>query len=59
MAETRQKALWESIERLNADEVTNFEAWLNATSSKLHQHLNQLKNGASTSLKLGCESFGV
>ncbi|KAF3633405.1 putative transcription factor-like [Capsicum annuum] len=50
MAETRQKSWWESIEQLSADEVTDFEAWLNATSSKMRQHLNQLENGASTSL---------
>ncbi|KAF3672414.1 putative transcription factor-like [Capsicum annuum] len=54
---TRQRGWWESIEQLNADELTNFEAWLNATSFNMHQHLNQLENGAST--LLGRESFGV
>ncbi|KAK4721793.1 hypothetical protein R3W88_012026 [Solanum pinnatisectum] len=57
MAEMRQKGWWESIEQLNADEQIIFEAWLRDTSSKMCHHLNQLKNGASSSL--GRESFGV
>ncbi|KAG5611418.1 hypothetical protein H5410_022699 [Solanum commersonii] len=57
MAEMRQKGWWESIEQLNADEQIIFEAWLRDTTSKMFHHLNQLENGASSSL--GRESFGV
>ncbi|KAH0683039.1 hypothetical protein KY290_021621 [Solanum tuberosum] len=57
MAEVGQKGWWESIEQLNAHEVTIFEAWLSDTCSKMHHHLNQLENGAPSSL--GRESFGV
>ncbi|XP_015079974.1 agamous-like MADS-box protein AGL29 [Solanum pennellii] len=57
MAEIGQKGWWESIERLNADEVVIFEAWLSDTFSKMGHHLNQLENGASSSL--GREPFGV
>ncbi|KAM3216347.1 agam-like MADS-box protein AGL29 [Capsicum annuum] len=48
--ETRQKGLWESIEQLNAEELTKFEAWLNVTRFNLQNRLNQLENGASSSL---------
>ncbi|MCD7473143.1 hypothetical protein HAX54_014770 [Datura stramonium] len=55
MTETRQRGWWESIEQLNADQVTQFETWLNATSSNLNDRLMQLENGASFSLA----SFGM
>ncbi|XP_049392054.1 agamous-like MADS-box protein AGL62 [Solanum stenotomum] len=57
VVEIRQKGWWESIEQVNADEVTIFEAWLSDTCSKMRHHSNQLENGASSSL--GRESFGV
>ncbi|XP_004237582.1 agamous-like MADS-box protein AGL62 [Solanum lycopersicum] len=57
MAEIRQKGWWESIEQLNADEVTIFNAWLSDTCSKMCHRLKQLENGASSSLGRG--SFGV
>ncbi|XP_059299320.1 agamous-like MADS-box protein AGL61 [Lycium ferocissimum] len=53
VAETRQRGWWESIEQLNPDEVTKFEAWLTAARFNMNYRLNQLENGASTSL--GCE----
>ncbi|PHT51873.1 hypothetical protein CQW23_06335 [Capsicum baccatum] len=46
--ETRQKGLWESIEQLNAEELTKFQAWLNVTRFNLQNRLNQLENGASS-----------
>ncbi|KAK4375227.1 hypothetical protein RND71_005904 [Anisodus tanguticus] len=55
MTKTRQRGWWESIEQLNADEVTQFEAWFNAANFNLKYRLNQLENGASTSM--GCEFF--
>ncbi|KAM3382857.1 agamous-like MADS-box protein AGL61 [Capsicum galapagoense] len=48
--ETTQKSKWESIEQLNAEELTKFEAWLNVTRFNLQNRLNQLENGASSSL---------
>ncbi|XP_055831025.1 agamous-like MADS-box protein AGL61 [Solanum dulcamara] len=53
MTETKQKGWWQSIEQLNADEVSKFEAWLNIASFNLHHRLNQLENGASSSLGCG------
>ncbi|PHU18367.1 hypothetical protein BC332_14062 [Capsicum chinense] len=50
VTETRQKGMWESIEQLNAEELTKFEAWLNVTHFNLQNHLNLLENGASSSL---------
>ncbi|KAF3616634.1 putative 3-oxoacyl-[acyl-carrier-protein] reductase, chloroplastic-like [Capsicum annuum] len=47
--ETTQKSKWESIEQLNAEELTKFEAWLNVTRFNLQNRLNQLENGASSS----------
>ncbi|KAK4343533.1 hypothetical protein RND71_036627 [Anisodus tanguticus] len=47
--ETRHRGWWESIEQLNADEVIEFEAWLNNVVFHMHNRLNQLKNGASSS----------
>ncbi|TMW99610.1 hypothetical protein EJD97_002279 [Solanum chilense] len=41
MTETRQKGWWESIEQLNEDEVSKFEAWLNVASFTMHYRLNQ------------------
>ncbi|PHT27355.1 hypothetical protein CQW23_33043 [Capsicum baccatum] len=50
VTETMQKGMWESIEQLNAEELTKFEAWLNVTHFNLQHHLNLLENGASSSL---------
>ncbi|WMV25995.1 hypothetical protein MTR67_019380 [Solanum verrucosum] len=40
VVEIRQIGWWESIEQLNADEVTIFEAWLSDTCSKMRHHSN-------------------
>ncbi|XP_049388361.1 agamous-like MADS-box protein AGL62 [Solanum stenotomum] len=55
MTKFRQKGWWESIEQLNEDEVSKFEAWLNVASFTMHYRLNQLIVSSS----LGCESCGV
>nr|XP_016436438.1 PREDICTED: agamous-like MADS-box protein AGL29 [Nicotiana tabacum] len=49
MIETRESGWWESIEQLNADEMTKFEAWLDNAMFNLNNHLNQLEVGASSS----------
>lgn len=46
---TRQIGWWESIDKLNADEVAKFEAWLNVTVFKLKSRLVRLENEASSS----------
>ncbi|KAK4344182.1 hypothetical protein RND71_037276 [Anisodus tanguticus] len=46
---TRQRGWWESIEQLNADKVTEFEALLNNVVFHMNNRLNQLENGASSS----------
>ncbi|XP_060177733.1 agamous-like MADS-box protein AGL29 [Lycium barbarum] len=49
VTETRQRGRWESIEQLNANEVTKFEAWLNTASSNMYCRLKELENGVSPS----------
>ncbi|OIT01712.1 PREDICTED: agamous-like MADS-box protein AGL62 [Nicotiana attenuata] len=49
MSKTRQNDWWESIEQLNVDEMTMFEAWLDNAMFNLNNHLNQLEIGASSS----------
>ncbi|XP_016497146.2 agamous-like MADS-box protein AGL29 [Nicotiana tabacum] len=49
MIKTRQSGWWESIEQLNADEVTKFEAWLKSVIFNMNNRLNQLEIGASSS----------
>ncbi|OIT29047.1 PREDICTED: agamous-like MADS-box protein AGL62 [Nicotiana attenuata] len=49
MTETRESGWWESIEQLNADEVTKFETWLKTVVSIMNNCLNQLEIGASSS----------
>ncbi|KAH0735607.1 hypothetical protein KY285_011314 [Solanum tuberosum] len=47
--EARQKGWWESIEQLNADKVSTFEAWLETFVFNMQNRLNQLEIGASSS----------
>ncbi|KAH0726716.1 hypothetical protein KY284_002581 [Solanum tuberosum] len=47
--EARKRGWWESIEQLNAYEVTKFEAWMDTTNFNMQNRLNELKNGASSS----------
>ncbi|XP_055800967.1 agamous-like MADS-box protein AGL62 [Solanum dulcamara] len=46
--EARQKGWWESIEQLNAYEVTQFEAWMETFIFNMQNRLNDLENGASS-----------
>ncbi|XP_060211490.1 agamous-like MADS-box protein AGL29 [Lycium barbarum] len=46
---TRLRGWWESVEQLNADEVTEFETWLKNAIFYMHNRLNQLESGASSS----------
>ncbi|OIT19140.1 hypothetical protein A4A49_54796 [Nicotiana attenuata] len=46
---TRKIGWWESIDKLNEDEVATYEAWLNDTVFKLKSRLEQLENEASSS----------
>ncbi|XP_055800965.1 agamous-like MADS-box protein AGL61 [Solanum dulcamara] len=46
--EARQKSWWESIEQLNAYEVTQFEAWMKTVIFNMQNRLNELENGASS-----------
>ncbi|KAK4727460.1 hypothetical protein R3W88_032377 [Solanum pinnatisectum] len=48
--EARQKGWWESIEQLNADKVSTFEAWLETFVFNMQNRLNQLEIGASSSV---------
>ncbi|KAK6774299.1 hypothetical protein RDI58_029538 [Solanum bulbocastanum] len=47
--EARHKGWWESIEQLNVDEVSTFEAWLETFVFNMQNQLNQLEIGASSS----------
>ncbi|KAK4361523.1 hypothetical protein RND71_020475 [Anisodus tanguticus] len=49
MKENGQRSRWKSIEQLNADEVINFETWLNTTILNLNCRLKQLENEPSSS----------
>ncbi|XP_070041619.1 uncharacterized protein [Nicotiana tomentosiformis] len=53
---TRQIGWWESIDKLNADEVAKFEAWLNGTVFKLKSHLERLENEVSSSSQVSPEN---
>lgn len=49
MNETREKGWWESINQLNADDITKFEAWLDSGEFMMNYQLKQRENGASSS----------
>ncbi|MCD7447389.1 hypothetical protein HAX54_028461 [Datura stramonium] len=49
MKENGQRNWWESIDQLNADELTTFEAWLSTTTFNINSRLEKLENEASSS----------
>ncbi|XP_027769536.1 agamous-like MADS-box protein AGL29 [Solanum pennellii] len=49
MINARQKGWWESIEQLNANEVSTYETWLKTIGFNVHNRLNQMEVGASSS----------
>ncbi|OIT26954.1 hypothetical protein A4A49_53772 [Nicotiana attenuata] len=53
---TRKKGWWESIDKLNEDEVAKYEAWLSGTVFKLKSRLEQLENEASSSSQTSPEN---
>lgn len=49
MINARSKGWWESIERLNANEVSTYETWLKTIAFNVQNRLNQMEVGASSS----------
>ncbi|XP_049394805.1 agamous-like MADS-box protein AGL29 [Solanum stenotomum] len=44
--ENGERSKWKSIDQLNVDEITTFEAWLSTTVSKINYRLEKLENEA-------------
>jgi len=44
--ENGERSKWKSIDQLNANEITTFEAWLSTTVSKMNYRLEKFENEA-------------